>query len=70
MGVQKAVYDRVVGMIVAALIREHENAYDASMATVHACTDAEETAGEQVTESPARGNRVTSARQPSHQILR
>ena len=53
MGEQKPVCVRVVGMIAAALIREQERAYDPGMATVHACTDPEETAGEQVTESPA-----------------
>ena len=48
-------------MIVAAQIREQERAYDLGVATVHAGTDAEETAGEQVTESPVRGNRITRA---------
>ena len=61
MSVQKPVCVRVVGMIAAALIREQERAYDLGMATIHTSTDAEETAGEQVTESPARGNRVTRA---------
>ena len=56
MGMQKPVCVRVVGMIAAALIREQEHAYDPGVATVHACTDAEETAGELVTEAPARGN--------------
>ena len=58
---QEPVCVRVVGMIATALIWEQERAYDPGMATVHACKDAEETAGEQVTESPARGNRVTRA---------
>ena len=60
MGVQKPVCVRVVGMIVAALIREQKRAYGLGVATVHAGTDAEETAGD----------RVTGTRQPNHQSLR
>ena len=40
--------DRVVGMIAAALIREQEHAYGKGVATVHAGTDAEDTAGDEV----------------------
>ena len=57
---QKPECDRVVGMIVAALIREQEHAYGLGVATVHAGTDAEETAGD----------RVTGTRYPNHQSLR
>ena len=58
---QRPVCVRVVGSIAASLIREQERAYNPGMVTVHACTDAEATAGEQVTESPPRDNRVTRA---------
>ena len=40
--------DKVVGMIAAALIREQERAYGKGVATVHAGTDVEETAGDEV----------------------
>ena len=45
---QKPVCDRVVGMIVAALIREQKCAYGLGVATVHAGTNAEESAGDRV----------------------
>ena len=40
--------DRVVGMIVAALIQEQERTYGKVVATAHAGTDAEETEGDKV----------------------
>ena len=49
--------DKVVGMIAAALIREQERAYGKGMATCHAGTDAEETAGDE----------ASGRRQPSQQ---
>ena len=49
--------DRVVGTIAAALIREQERAYGKGVATVHAGTDAEETAADE----------VSGMRQPSQQ---
>ena len=49
--------DMVIGMIAAALIREQEHAYGKGVATVHACTDVEETAGDE----------VSGMRQPSQQ---
>ena len=45
---QKPVYVRVVGMIVAALIWEQKPVYDLGVATVHAGTDSEETADDKV----------------------
>ena len=61
---QKPVCDRVVGMIVAALIREQKRVYGKGMATVHAGTDAEEIVGDKVygMRQPSQRNRDDSAR--------
>ena len=64
MGVQKLDYDRVVGMIVAALIREQKRAYGLGVATIHAGTDVEETTGDKVsgTRQPNQQSRGDSVR--------
>ena len=61
---QKPVCDRVVGMIVAALIREQKRTYGKGVATVHAGTDAEEMAGDKVSSmrQPNQRSRGDSAR--------
>ena len=56
--------DKVVGMIAAALIKEQERAYSKGVATVHAGTDAEETAGDEVSDmrQPSQQSRGDSVR--------
>ena len=57
-------YDKVVGMIVAALIREQERAYGKGVATVNAVTDAKETAGDKHSDmrQPSQRSGSNSAR--------
>ena len=64
MGVELPDYDKVVGMIATALIREQERAYGKGVVTIHAGTDAEETAGDEVSgmRQPSQQSGIDSAR--------